>query len=231
MPIDYEVVPAGPIAPAVFFVRPKKKNTVTYNQLIEATALRVNQTPQNVRAVLDGFFDEAYAQILNGNSTQFREFGSLFVKMQQTLATQDGGFDPALGKASIGFKVAPGWQAKLESQALFNKVASDEVRPQVQNLFNVATGTNNQATRGNIIRISGSRLKFPPADANQGVFFVSGGGVETRVTAYESVGPTRVVCLVPAGLAVGSYTLRVKVQYTPDGAVRTGTYLNAVAVL
>lgn len=55
--------------------------------------------------------------------------------------------------------------------------------------------------------------------------------METRFTTYESVGPNRIVCLVPAPLAVGTYTIRVKAKYTAAGAIRTGTNLNSVGVL
>jgi hypothetical protein len=101
MAIDYEVVSAGPIAPGKFRLRVRAQNSVSYQDMIEAAALRVNVTPEQMKAAIDGFLAEAYEQVLLGNSAQFGDIGHLFAAMRQTLLTQDGGFDPSIGVASL----------------------------------------------------------------------------------------------------------------------------------
>lgn len=230
MAIDYEVVSVGALQPGKFRVRPRSKGLVTYNDWIEAAALRSNLSPQHVRAATDGMLDEMYDRILQGYAVQFRDYGRMFVRMRQTFDTPDGGFDPGTGQASLQFRVSAGWEQRLEAAASFNKVAADEVEPHILNIYDVATATNDQATVGGIVRITGDRLDFDPADALQGVFF-DPGALETRVTVYESVGDVIVVCLVPLGLLPGPYTLRVKAKYTPAGTLRTGEYNTPVTLI
>lgn len=231
MAIDYEVVSAGPIAPGKFRCRATAQNSVSYDDMVTASALRVNVTREQMKAAIDGFLAEAYEQVLLGNSAQFGELGSLFASIRQTLNTQDGGFDPSIGFAGLTFTIASGWQAKLESEASFNKVAAEEVEPQILNVFDVATAVNNNATRNNIVRVTGSRLAFDVADVNQGVFFQPAIGSPVRATVYESIGDRIIVLLVPGSLAAAPHTLLVKAKYTPTGTLRTGTYNTAVAVL
>jgi hypothetical protein len=110
-------------------------------------------------------------------------------------------------------------------------VNAEEVEPQIINVFDVATAVNNNATRNNIVRVTGSRLAFDVLDVTQGVFFQPAIGGPVRATVYESIGDRIIVLLVPGALAAGAHTLLVKAKYTPAGTLRTGTYNNPVTVI
>lgn len=59
--------------------------------------------------------------------------------------------------------------------------------------------TNDQVTPGNIGQLFGTRLEYAQAQADEGVFFVSGAGGETKVATVRKNRPSQVVFLVPAG--------------------------------
>ena len=63
----------------------------------------------------------------------------------------------------------------------------------------------------NFAQLSGSRLKFDPAEADEGIYFVSTVAGETKVTTVQKNKPSQLVFLVPA-LAAGTYHLEVRAR-------------------
>ena len=73
---------------------------------------------------------------------------------------------------------------------------------------------------GNIGQLSGSRLKFDPAEADEGLYFVADAGGETEVTVVQKNKPSQLVFLVPAGLAAGTHHLEVRARMGTGTAAR-----------
>ena len=74
--------------------------------------------------------------------------------------------------------------------------------------------TNDTVTVGNIGQLSGSRLKFDPAEADEGVYFVATAGGETKVppTDVQTNEPAKVIFLIPATLVPGTYNIEVRAR-------------------
>jgi hypothetical protein len=68
--------------------------------------------------------------------------------------------------------------------------------------------------------ITGSKIKITPAEAEDlGVFFVDGGGTETRVTyPLTQNGPKKIICRVPA-LTTSVYTLKIVTRYSNNATL------------
>ncbi|MCK4341067.1 MAG: DUF4469 domain-containing protein [Phycisphaerae bacterium] len=71
--------------------------------------------------------------------------------------------------------------------------------------------TNDTVTVGNIGQLSGSRLKFDPAEADEGLYFVADAGGETKVPTVQKNKPSQLVFLVP-NLVAGTYHLEVRAR-------------------
>ena len=71
--------------------------------------------------------------------------------------------------------------------------------------------TNDTVTVGNIGQLSGSRLKFDPAEADEGLYFTADAGGETKVTAVQKNKPAHLVFLIPT-LAAGTFHLEVRAR-------------------
>jgi len=69
-------------------------------------------------------------------------------------------------------------------------------------------------------QLVGHRLKFDPADANQGAFFVAPAG-EARVQVVACNKPGELIFMVPA-LPSADYTLEVRATVHGSEDVRTG---------
>ena len=72
------------------------------------------------------------------------------------------------------------------------------------------SGSREVAEAGGAMRISGSRLKFDPADRRLGLFLEDEAGIESRAEVYVLVQPSTLIALVPADAAPGSYRLIVR---------------------
>ncbi len=74
-----------------------------------------------------------------------------------------------------------------------------------------ADETNDTITPDNIGQLSGSRLKFDPAAADEGLYFVADAGGETKVSTVQKNKPSQLVFLIPP-LADGTYHLEVRAR-------------------
>ena len=71
-------------------------------------------------------------------------------------------------------------------------------------------------------QIIGHRLKFDPADPQQGIFFIASDDSETRVAIVGKNKPGELIFLVPDGLASGEYLLEVRAIPRGSHDLRTG---------
>ena len=61
-------------------------------------------------------------------------------------------------------------------------------------------------------QVSGSRLKFDPAEADEGLYVVATAGGETKVATVQKNKRSQLVFLVPAALGGGTYHLEVRAR-------------------
>jgi len=89
---------------------------------------------------------------------------------------------------------------------------------------------NSVLTPGSPGQLTGRRLKFYPADEEQGLFFIAGDGSATRASMVMRNKPADLMFIVPAGLAAGEYKLEVRAAMTEEGAVRSGQLSHTLTV-
>ena len=64
---------------------------------------------------------------------------------------------------------------------------------------------NAELTKGGVVQVTGSRLKFDAKDAAQGIFFVPETGAPVRAAVIAENKPARLMAIIPADLAAGTY--------------------------
>jgi hypothetical protein len=73
---------------------------------------------------------------------------------------------------------------------------------------------NEHLTPGGVMQLRGSRLKFVEANALNGVYLLSDGGKEYKLTVIVENKPGRLIVMLPSDLAPGIYTLEVRTTYS-----------------
>ncbi len=132
-------------------------------------------------------------------------------------------FDPARHRIDIGSNPGSELREAVRAGASVEKVEAVKPSPNPIEYRDVGSDTtNDQVTVGNIGQLSGSRLKYDPAQADEGVYFVATAGGETKVATVQKNKPAQVVFLVPATLVAGTYNLEVRARIGGGTELRIG---------
>ena len=108
--------------------------------------------------------------------------------------------------------------------------------PYITEVKDVVSGkTNDILTKGGVVQLVGSRLKFDAKDAAQGIFFVPETGEAVRATVIAENKPARLMAIIPADLAAGTYYIEVRSKHSGGGkplkAVKAGRFAKPLTVV
>ena len=85
--------------------------------------------------------------------------------------------------------------------------------PYITEVTDIVSGkTNEVLTKGGVVQITGSRLKFDAKDTAQGIFFVPETGAPVRASVIAENKPARLMAIIPADLAAGTYYIEVRTK-------------------
>ena len=85
--------------------------------------------------------------------------------------------------------------------------------PYITEVKDVVSGkTNDILTKGGVVQLTGSRLKFDVTDASQGIFFVAETGAPVRADVIAENKPARLMAIIPADLKAGIYYIEVRTK-------------------
>ena len=94
------------------------------------------------------------------------------------------------------------------------KTGTASTDPYISEVKDVVSDTvNTLLTKGAVVQITGSRLKFDAKDAAQGIFFVPETGAPVRAAVIAENKPARLMAIIPADLAAGTYYIEVRTKH------------------
>lgn len=86
--------------------------------------------------------------------------------------------------------------------------------PYITEVTDIVSGKVNEVlTKGGVVQLVGSRLKFDAKDTAQGIFFVPETGNPVRAAVIAENKPARLMAIIPADLATGTYYIEVRTKY------------------
>jgi hypothetical protein len=143
------------------------------------------------------------------------------VAIQGVFEGEGDGFDPA--RHRVMARVSAGRRLRLALERV--EVVKDEATelvPKPLEYADMASGTTNQVlTPGDGALLTGYRLRYDPADPDQGIFLLAADGTATRVERFIKLMPGEVSLIAPA-LPAGTYTLEVRTSVNGTGGIRSG---------
>lgn len=156
----------------------------------------------------DGFFVNTGAAIYH-------------LTVQGSFDGHDDTFDPQRHRLMARLRAGRLLKRHLRRKARLVKKRLPKAQPFPQRYSDVMSDTINETlTPGGIGKLVGSRLKFDPDDPEQGVFFLSAAGDETRAEHFVENHPRRLIFAVPQ-LAPGAYTLEVRARQRNSSTLRS----------
>ncbi|WP_455156926.1 DNA-binding domain-containing protein [Treponema socranskii] len=107
--------------------------------------------------------------------------------------------------------------------------------PYITEVKDVVSDTVNSAlTKGGIVQITGSRLKFDAKDETQGIFFVPETGVPVRATVVAENKPARLTALIPQTLDAGIRYIEIRTKLLDNNkslkTMKTGRFAKPLTV-
>ena len=107
--------------------------------------------------------------------------------------------------------------------------------PYITEVADIVSGKVNEVlTKGGVVQLTGSRLKFDAKDTAQGIFFVPETGNPVRASVIAENKPARVMAIIPADLPAGTYYIEVRTKIAEGGKalknLKTGRFAKALTV-
>ena len=108
--------------------------------------------------------------------------------------------------------------------------------PYITEVADIVSGKVNEVlTKGGVVQLVGSRLKFDAKDAAQGIFFVPETGEAVRAAVIAENKPARLMAIIPADLAAGTYYIEVRSKHSGGGkplkAIKAGRFAKPLTVV
>ena len=109
------------------------------------------------------------------------------------------------------------------------------IDPYITEVKDVVSDTVNSAlTKGGIVQITGSRLKFDAKDETQGIFFVPETGAPVRATVVAENKPARLTALIPQTLDAGIRYIEIRTKLLDNNkslkTMKTGRFAKPLTV-
>ena len=113
------------------------------------------------------------------------------------------------------------------------KTESASTDPYITEVADIVSGKVNEVlTKGGVVQITGSRLKFDAKDAAQGIFFVPETGEAARAAVIAENKPARLMAIIPADLPAGTYYVEVRTKILEGNKsgkkIKTGRFNKAL---
>lgn len=187
-------------------------------------------TETDIRAVLRLSFEEAADCIAEGNAINL-PLVNIRPSIQGVFTDINDSFDASRHTLRASVTAGVLLNEKMKT-ATVEKMTTSIVSPDIIDFTDVKTNTHTQATKGNIAVITGSELKFNPANAAEGIFFVNiATNAETKVTDIAQRTEGKLMFLIPATLTAGTYYVEVRKAYTNANSIRSDAFETNLTVV
>ena len=103
-----------------------------------------------------------------------------------------------------------------------SKTETASTDPYITGVSDKLNNTADTVKIGSVMEIIGSRLKFDPKDAEQGVFAIAGTKTVRCASVVENK-PARVIVILDATVPAGDFTLEVRTKIVGNGSKKSKT--------
>lgn len=230
MSIEFKLVRSGKLlAPDQYTARVIAR-TAGLEQLIDRMMQHGSSVCRSdVISVLEDFFMTLENMLLEGWNVS-TPGANYRVTVHGVFEGRSADFDPEKHRVTVQVAAGRRLRRAIRERATVVRQVQPAPAPVVVEYVDVASGAAHSAlTPGGMGLVTGKLLKFDPADAAQGIFFVAADGTATRVELVAWRGVRKHIFQVPA-LRPGEYELQVRASFNGNGDVRVGALPDKLTV-
>jgi len=188
-----------------------QSETIPYDEILAFMAKGVVISETDITAVLTNLADALVHFLTKGRRVQ-TPFGTFSVHLGRNGIDVD---ERSVSTDYLSLRVRP-TTAVADELKRYLQVSVVDTRPvQTPLVYSVVNMDKSESIDkgqpGEILHLTGARLKFDTQDPNQGVFFVDGQNNAVRAQVYSRIGSNFIDCKIPL-VAAGTYSLEVRTQ-------------------
>jgi hypothetical protein len=186
----------------------------TYNeeQIVERMISRGSTvTKAEALGVIEEFGLALEDILKGGNNVNIRLF-SIYPRIAGVFNGPGDGFDSQ--RHGIRLNINAGSRLnKIVPEIKVQKVEVTSPAPVIEKFTNLRNKTVNESfSPGQIALLTGLLMKFDETDPEQGIYFISTEGTETKVTNISKNKPSELMFFVPETLTSGTYEVEVRAK-------------------
>ena len=204
-------------APDDFMAQVQDVRSYTLDEIIDAMMQKGSTlTRADVAAVLQ-VYGEVCASLIKDGSAVNTPLMNTAMSISGVFNGANDSFDKKRHTVNLNITAGTALKAAL-GKIKCEKTGTVSTDPYINEVKDVVSGTiNTTLTKGGVVQITGSKLKFDQKDTAQGIFFVPETGAPVRATVIAENKPARLMAIIPADLAAGTYYIEVRTKYTVGG--------------
>ena len=204
--------------------RVQPKNTFGLDEIVKRIVKRgTTLTETDIRAVLLLAFEEIADTVSEGNNIVLPLF-NIRPTIQGIFTDINDSFDASRHSIKASLTAGIILNEKMK-KATVEKIATSIISPDIIDFTDVRTSSHTQASKGGIAIITGRELKFNPANAEEGIFFVNTATkAVTKATEIAQRTESKLMFMIPDSLIAGTYYVEVRKAYTNAKSIRSDAY-------
>ena len=222
-------------APDDFMAQVQDVRSYTLDEIIDAMMQKGSTlTRADVAAVLQ-IYGEVCASIIADGSALNTPLMNTSLSISGVFNGANDSFDKKRHTVNLNITAGTALKAAL-GKIKCEKTGTTSTDPYISEVKDIVSGAvNAELTKGGVVQVTGSRLKFDAKDAAQGIFFVPETGAPVRAAVIAENKPARLMAIIPADLAAGTYYIEVRSKHSGGGkplkAVKAGRFAKLLTVV
>ena len=219
-------------APDDFMAQVQDVRSYTLDEIIDAMMQKGSTlTRADVAAVLQ-IYGEVCASVIADGSALNTPLMNTALSISGVFNGANDAFDKKRHTVNLNITAGTALKAAL-GKIKCEKTGTTSTDPYINEVKDIVSGTvNAELTKGGVVQITGSRLKFDQKDAVQGIFFIPETGNPVRAAVIAENKPARLMAIIPADLEAGTYYIEVRTKITSSPKalknLKTGRFFKAL---
>ena len=219
-------------APDDFMAQVQDVRSYTLDEIIDAMMQKGSTlTRADVAAVLQ-IYGEVCASIIADGSALNTPLMNTSLSISGVFNGANDAFDKK--RHTVNLNISAGMLLRKAAERVrCEKTGTVSTDPYLSEVKDIVSGKVNELlTKGGVVQITGSRLKFDQKDTAQGIFFVPETGTPVRAAVIAENKPARLMAIIPADLEAGTYYIEVRTKITSSPKalknLKTGRFFKAL---
>ena len=200
-------------APDDFMAQVQDVRSYTLDEIIDLMMEKGSTlTKADVKAVLQ-IYGEVVSTIIKDGSAVNTPLMNTSLSISGVFNGANDAFDKKRHTVNLNITAGTALKAAL-GKIKCEKTGTTSTDPYISEVKDIVSGAvNAELTKGGVVQVTGSRLKFDAKDTAQGIFFVPETGAPVRAAVIAENKPARLMAIIPADLAAGTYYIEVRTKY------------------